>query len=744
MAPIEQLDRIAIDVKSHRLLKTVLKENPKLEEIMRNSKNEVEACIGVRNWVLEELKERPQALAYYEAEHPDRTAFEALTWSDLAAIRLLDYVDNDGRDFVDLNLRGAIAVSTPVRQLWLAVNRGTGGAKPEFFWDMLHLMRQFTGRARRRRPTRDEVEGWMERYPSGLDPRIVALREENRDRILGIIMDRLNRGEIRSQKFKFEDGMSREEKFERALEWWSDTQFHLHFAVRSPELLNEMLGDSLDPDTMRVLYQARDAGIPFFVNPYYLSLLHVRVPYFAIGADLAIRHYVVYSNQLVEEFGHIRAWEREDEVEPGKPNAAGWLLPPYDNVHRRYPDVAILIPDTTSRACGGLCASCQRMYGFQQGKLDFDLDELEPKKSWPQKLGELMKYFEEDSQLKDILITGGDALMSTDSALKRVLDAIYEMAKSKRDANAGREKKYAEIVRVRLGTRLLSYLPQRVTPELEAILREFREKASEIGVKQFVIQTHVESPMEVTPEVREAVVRLLSAGWIVTNQLVFTAAASRRGHTAKLREVLNEVGVLPYYTFVVKGYSENSFNYAPVARVVQEEMEEKVVGRVPERYRDAIRRLPDHAEKVVRQVSELRGRACVPFLATDRSVLNLPAVGKSLTFRVIGITRYGRRILEFDHDRTRAHSPIIDRMGKVIVIESKSISEYLRQLTSMGEDVSEYEDVYGYSIGQTEPRMPLYEYPGYDYEVTEEVTNLELPEEVPPGPRTTEPVGAKE
>ena len=328
MAPIEQLDRIAIDVKAHRLLKTVLKENPKLEEIMRNSKNEIEACIGVRNWVLEELKERPQALAYYEAEHPDRTAFEALTWSDLAAIRLLDYVDNDGRDFVDLNLRGAIAVSTPVRQLWLAVNRGTGGAKPEFFWDMLHLMRQFTGRARRRRPTRDEVEGWMERYPSGLDPRIVALRDENRDRILDIIIDRLDRGEIRSQKFKFEDGMSREEKFERALEWWDDTQFHLHFAVRSPELLNEMLGDSLDPDTMRVLYQARDAGIPFFVNPYYLSLLHVRVPYFAIGADLAIRHYVVYSNQLVEEFGHIRAWEREDEVEPGKPNAAGWLLPP--------------------------------------------------------------------------------------------------------------------------------------------------------------------------------------------------------------------------------------------------------------------------------------------------------------------------------------------------------------------------------------------------------------------------------
>ena len=124
----------------------------------------------------------------------------------------------------------------------------------------------------------------------------------------------------------------------------------------------------------------------------------------------------------------------------------------------------------------------------------------------------------------------------------------------------------------------------------------------------------------------------------------------------------------------------------------------------------------------------IRKEAGLPFLATDRSVLNLPAVGKSLTFRVIGITRYGRRIIEFDHDRTRRHSPIIDKIDKVVVIESKSISEYLRQLSEMGEDVADYEDAYGYSLGQTEPRMPLYEYPEYDFDVTDEVTNLELEE----------------
>jgi lysine 2,3-aminomutase len=103
-------------------------------------------------------------------------------------------------------------------------------------------------------------------------------------------------------------------------------------------------------------------------------------------------------------------------------------------------------------------------------------------------------------------------------------------------------------------------------------------------------------------------------------------------------------------------------------------------------------------------------------------------VGKSLTFRTIGITRYGRRILEFDHDRTRAHSPIIDRMGKVVIIESKSVSEYLQQMDDIGEDTDEYSNVFGYSLGETEPRMPLYEYPPYDFEATHEITNLELEE----------------
>jgi lysine 2,3-aminomutase len=724
----KHLDKIAINVKSHKLLKQLLAENPRLETIMQESTNETEALVGVRKWALEMLQNSPAGLKFYAGEATGHQAFIHLSWQDYATIRILDYIDNAGRKFRDLNLRGAAAISNPIKQLWLAYTNGTGGAKPFFFEDMLHLFRQFTGKTSHTIPSETTLQQWMKRYPSGLEPEVIRLREHNRNRIVKTLVAKIEAGHIHSEKFTFEPGMSQEQKFLQVLKWWDKSEFHLHMAIRSPDLLNEMLDFSLDPDTMDILYEAERVGIPFFVNPYYLSLLHVSGPSFAIEADLAIRDYIVYSKELVQEFGHIVAWEKEDIVEPGKPNAAGWLLPSSHNIHRRYPDVAIFIPDTAGRACGGLCSVCQRMYDYQRKVFNFNFDTLKPNGTWQERLPKLMEYFEHDSQLRDILISGGDALMSSNTSLQIILDAVYAMALNKRCANAQRQdgQKYAELVRVRLGTRLPVYLPQRITPELAGILADFKRKASQIGVKQFIIQTHFVSPMEVTPESRNAVQRLLEAGWLVTNQLVFTAAASRRGHSARLRQVLNDIGVLPYYTFMVKGYRENFHNFAPIARCVQEGVEEKVAGKIPASQTTVVNSFHECPEALSKEIPAFRKTAELPFLATDRSVMNLPGVGKSLTFRVIGITRYGRRILEFEHDPTRQHSPIIKNLKKVVIIEPKSISEYLRQLEDLGEDTAEYGSLFGYSMGETEPRLPLYEYPEYDYQVTDTFTNLDL------------------
>ena len=565
----------------------------------------------------------------------------------------------------------------------------------------------------------------MNRWPTGLDEEVMAIRHSNKERIIAGLIRKIERRHAPTSRFQFTEGMSYAEKYVKVQEWWNTGRFHLAMAFKSPTELNYFLGGSLSAGTMDLLARARKKGMPFFVTPYYLSLLNTNTSGYD---DAAIRSYILYSEELVDTYGRIKAWEKEDIVVAGQPNAAGWLLPEGHNIHRRYPEVAILIPDSMGRACGGLCASCQRMYDFQSERLNFDFESLKPKETWDKKLRRLMRYFEEDAQLRDILITGGDALMSQNATLRNILDAVYKMAVRKRKANESRPEgeKYAELQRVRLGSRLLAYLPLRITDELVGILRSFKDKASRVGVTQFIIQTHFQSPLEVTPEAKKAIEAILSAGWIITNQLVYTVAASRRGHTAKLRQTLNAMGVVCYYTFSVKGFHENYAVFAPNSRSLQEQQEEKVFGLIPKEKQKELYRLIRYERPLGKKLSGFLKENRLLFAATDRSVLNLPAIGKSMTFQMVGLTTEGKRILKFDHDTGRRHSPIIDRMGEVYIVENKSVAAYLRQLQDMGEDVREYISIWNYSEGRTEPRFSIYEYPDYPFDVTEKMTNLEL------------------
>ena len=49
---------------------------------------------------------------------------------------------------------------------------------------------------------------------------------------------------------------------------------------------------------------------------------------------------------------------------------------------------------------------------------------------------------------------------------------------------------------------------------------------------------------------------------------------------------------------------------------------------------------------------------------------------------VEGWRAYRRRVLCFDHDGTRKHSPIIEKLGKVYILENKSVASYMRQRAS--------------------------------------------------------------
>lgn len=638
--------------------------------------------------------------------------------------RLLEY---DGWVVHELSVGEDVKVET-LDLLWRFLSGRMEGEEisPDFALELYHQFSRLHA-APSGVPEKEDVLRWMRRWPDGLNEQVRAIREANKERIMALLVRKIEHRPASSGRYVFPEGCGEAEKLGWVRQWWGEARFHLAMAVKSAAELNRMLGGTLSGETMRVYQQAQEKGIPVFVTPYYLSLLN---PTGKGYDDAAIRSYVIYSSRLVETFGGIRAWEREDIVEEGKPNVAGWLLPGGHNIHRRYPEVAILIPDTMGRACGGLCASCQRMYDFQSRRLNFELEKLKPKENWNTRLRKLMDYFEHDTQIRDILITGGDALMSRNATLRNILDAVCKMAVRKRQANQSRPdgEKYAELQRVRLGTRLPVYLPMRVDDELLDILRDFRQKAAEAGITQLFVQTHFQSPLEVTPESREAIRRILSTGWAVTNQLVYNVAASRRGHTAKLRKVLNSLGVICYYTFTVKGFEENYEVFAPNARSLQESAEEKAWGRLaPEAEHDFLESLGGAPNKAV-AVRQFCVAHDVPFLATDRSVLNLPGIGKSMSFALVGVDAKGRRILRFDHDRTRRHSPIIDRVREVYIRENKPVYRYLLQLQDMGEDMGEYETLWAYTEGETERRFPFFEYPVPDFSVTSRYTNLDVGE----------------
>ncbi len=677
------------------------------------------------HWTIQDLKEKfsrdlPQiTIAAKEAESSIVFKKKVIELYPNDTIkRLCDY---DGKYICDFSTEKEVSINT--FSLLYSFLRdqsdiNTDQVSVDFLTDLYFL---FLRDGKSNRPvSKSDLEKWV----SGLEPSILQAREDNKQRIIRKLIPSIESRHNPHPIYYFSNSLTIKEKVSLIEEWWQNYRFHLRMAIKSPEELNYFLDNTLSETTMHILLEAKKKGIPFFITPYFLSLLDITGSTFD---DATLRNYLIYTKELVEAFGNIKAWEREDKIEPGKANAAGWLTPEGKNIHRRYPDVAILIPDSGGRACGGLCASCQRMYDFQSERLNFNMKDLKPKESWPLKLKKLMSYFEEDTQIRDILITGGDALMSRNTTLSVIFDAIYKMALQKKRDNENRPdgEKLAEIQRIRLGTRLLAYLPMRIDDELISILKEFRENALQIGIQQFVIQTHFQSPLEMTKETQEAVQRILSTGWIVTNQLVFNIAASRRGHTTSLRKTLVNNGVIPYYTFIVKGFQENYAVYAPIARLMQEKHEEKIFGALDADQQASFIELVNNNIPFVSEINRFLQDMNHSFAATDRSVLNLPGIGKSMTFQLVGITPFGKRILRFYHDTTRKHSPVIEKTDAIYITENKSILAYLKQLEQLGEDVKAYHSIWGYTEDVIEPKFKLYEYPDFPFTLTNQINHFD-------------------
>ena len=104
--------------------------------------------------------------------------------------------------------------------------------------------------------------------------------------------------------------------------------------------------------------------------------------------------------------------------------------------------------------------------------------------------------------MRDVLLTGGDALAFQRRQARELLSRL-------------RAIQHIEFLRI--GTRVPMFLPQRITPQLCAMLEKYHP---------LWMSVHVNHPRELTTEVKQALERLANAGIPLGNQSVLLAGVN--------------------------------------------------------------------------------------------------------------------------------------------------------------------------------------------------------------------------
>jgi len=186
---------------------------------------------------------------------------------------------------------------------------------------------------------------------------------------------------------------------------------------------------------------------------------------------------------------------------------------PVPGLVHRYPDrVLFLVTDR----CASYCRYCTRSrvvsgVGEQELELDFD---------------RAIEYLQKHTEVRDVLLSGGDALLLSDKKLGDLLRRLRAID---------------HIEFLRIGSRVPIFLPQRITPELCTMLKEFHP---------LWMSVHVNHPKELTTEVREALGRLADAGIPLGNQSVLLKGVNDDPVVMKtLVQKLLRCRVRPYYLY---------------------------------------------------------------------------------------------------------------------------------------------------------------------------------------------------
>lgn len=256
-----------------------------------------------------------------------------------------------------------------------------------------------------------------------------------------------------------------------------------HFKIKSDEILKNV-----------------EKEYPLFITPYYLNLIN----------ENDLENDPIWKMSMPSE---LELSDSESSLDPLSEEEQ-MVVP---NLIHRYPDRVVML--TTNR-CPMLCRHCFRKRKWKRGERIADIT--------PKQLDTISEYLEKNTNVREILVSGGDPLMLGNKKIKQILDKLSEI-------------KNIEIIR--MATRIPVTLPMRIDDELISILREY---------PQLWFVTHFNHINELTKSSLSACKKITNVGIPVLNQSVLLKGVNDNANTLEeLFRALIKNRIKPHYLFHV-------------------------------------------------------------------------------------------------------------------------------------------------------------------------------------------------
>ncbi|MCJ7591814.1 MAG: KamA family radical SAM protein [Woeseiaceae bacterium] len=299
-----------------------------------------------------------------------------------------------------------------------------------------------------------------------------------------------------------------------SIDEWNDWRWQNRNRVRTLADLERMI--ELSPDELAAI-KRHTGALPLGIVPYYASLLDPKDPM------QGLRRTVV---PVLGEFDTSRG-ENEDPL--GEDSHS-----PVPGLVHRYPDRVLLL---VTNFCSVYCRYCTR------ARMVGSVGERAVRKT---DIEVALDYIEQNTVIRDVLISGGDPLSLDDDRLEYILRRLRKMP-------------HVEFLRI--GSKQPVVQPMRITPALTRILKRYHP---------LWMSLHFTHPDELTPEVAEACARLADAGIPLGSQTVLLKDVNDNVETmTKLVHGLLRNRVKPYYLYQCDPISGSAHFRTPVSKGVE-------------------------------------------------------------------------------------------------------------------------------------------------------------------------------